>query len=131
MGYTQRAVTLSDFRLVDDTDNNLLAVRFADGQTIFVHHTGFDEFTHEPNWVMHEDFCPSELLRARAPGHAIRKNRQYEVPDRVSATVGKHAEFTVNSTLYFRSRTLVVEIAPAAYRDAFHDDLNLAEPIII
>ena len=133
MAYQRKAVSLSDFEPAGQaTDDDLLEVTFQNFQTIFVHMRGTDSLTRQPVWVVHEDFCPSSLATSREPGMDYSddiKGRPFNVPVTVTATVGQPAEFYVHPGQYLRSATAVTSILPATYRDAYHDDLELAVPV--
>jgi hypothetical protein len=130
MVYRRKAVSLSDFEPVGQTtDEDLLEITFHNFQTIFVHMRGIDSLTRQPTWVVHEDFCPSSLTKSREPGMDYSediKGRPFNVPVNVTATVGQPAEFYVHPNQYLKSASTVTSILPAAYRDAYHDDLELA-----
>lgn len=133
MAYQRKALSLSDFEPAGQaTDEDLLEITFQNFQTIFVHMRGTDSLTRQPVWVVHEDFCPSSLTKSREPGmdHSEDiKGRPFNVPVTVTATVGQPAEFYVHPGQYLRSASAVTSVLPAVYRDAYHDDLELAVPV--
>lgn len=131
MAYQRKAESLTDYRSTEATTvDDLLEVTFMNFQTIFVCQQGFTQ-TSEPRWVIHEDFVPSSLKKLREPGTDYSqdiKGTPFDVPVDVIATVGEQAEFYVHPGQYFKSAARVTSILPSGYRDAYHDDLELAAP---
>jgi len=133
MAYEKKPASLGDFRpTADANENDLLKLTFENGQVVFVHHRGFNSYTHEPVWVLHEDFCPSSIQALRTPGMSYRedtKGRPFDVPLGIAAVVGEQAVVSIWPRLDDKSRPKLVSIEPCTYRDAYHDDLELALPI--
>ena len=129
MAYQRKATSLIDYERTEATsDDDLLELTFQNLQTIFVHQRGFN-LDGQPVWVVHEDFCPSSLKKLREPGmdHSEDiRGRPFNVPVTVTATVGQQAEFYVHPGHYLKSATALKSILPSVYREAYHDDLELA-----
>lgn len=131
MAYRRKAVSLSDFEPTEETsDSDLLKLTFDNGQVIFVHHRGFRQYyPQDPIWVLHEDFCPSSVQALRTPGMNYRddiKGQPYDVPLEITATVGEQASISIWPRLNDKTASTLASIEPCAYRDAYHDDLELA-----
>jgi hypothetical protein len=132
MAYEKKPVSLGDYRPTEDTtENDLLKLTLENGQVLFVHHRGFRQynFTLEPIWVIHEDFCPSSIQVLRRPGMDYRKDikgQPFDVPLEINATVGEQVMISIWPRMDEQSSAKLVSIQPCAYQDAYHDDLELA-----
>jgi hypothetical protein len=131
MAYRRKAVSLSDFEPTEETsDSDLLKLTFENGQAIFVHYRGFRQHCpHEPIWILHEDFCPSSIQMLRTTGMNYRddvKGQPFDVPLEITATVGEPASISIWPRLDDKTASALASIEPCAYRDAYHDDLELA-----